>query len=97
MNISKAEVGLKHHETLNYSWFAQYIKSDPRVNHLTNPNLNILAELLIESIQTSSVTNITYDKFQTDNITQIEYKTQYMNYLVNDIIPPRPYLISNLK
>jgi hypothetical protein len=97
MNISKAEVGFKHHETLNYSWFAQYIKSDPRVNHLTNPNLNILAELLIESIQTSSVTNITYDKFQTDNITQIEYKTQYMNYLVNDIIPPRPYLLSNLK
>jgi hypothetical protein len=97
MNISKAEIGFKHDETMDYPWFSRYIKSDPRSNHLTNPNLNTLAELLVESIQTSSVTNITYDKFQTDNITQIEYKTQYMNYLANDLIPHRPWLLSNLK
>jgi hypothetical protein len=97
MNISKAEIGFKHHETMDYPWFTQFIKFDPRVNHLTNPNLNILAELLAESIETLSVTNITYDKFQSNNITQIEYKDQYMNYLKSNIISHRLDLLSNLK
>jgi hypothetical protein len=97
MNISKAELGFKHDEDLDYSWFARYIKLDPRVNHLTNPNLNILAELLAETIETSSITNITYDKFQSNNITQIENKEQYMNYCKNNIISYRSDLLRNLK
>jgi hypothetical protein len=84
-------------EHLNHNWWREFIKFDARANHLTNTNLSILANLLVESIQTLSIDNITYDKFQTKNIERITSKEQYLKYVSNGLLPHLKGIEDNLK
>jgi hypothetical protein len=97
MNINQSEVGIKHEENFDYKWWTEFTKIDPRSNHLTIPNLTILANLLVESIQNSSIDNITYDKFKTNVIEKITSKEQYLKYVANGLIPNRYDILNNLK
>jgi hypothetical protein len=96
-NISDAEIVTNDTEHFDQNWWREFTSIDSRANHLTNPNLSILANLLVESIQTSSTDNITYDKFQTKNIEKIKSKEQYLKYVSSDLIPYLKYIENNLK
>ena len=79
---------------LDYNELKKYVNEgikftilDPRSNHLTNPNLHILSNLLIESIQTLNIDNITLNKFETKNLGFITNKKEYLKYVSNNILP----------
>jgi hypothetical protein len=78
--ISKSEIiGDKK----DYWDWVKYTTVDFRVNHLSNPNLEILTNCLVESIETESVDNITYDRFKSNFLTIIQNKQQYLEYVSN--------------
>ncbi len=81
----------------NYNDWSKFTKADPRSNHLTIPNLNILANLLHTSIKILNADNITYDKFQSNNIKKITLKKQYLQYVNDGILPYRYDIENNLK
>jgi hypothetical protein len=62
---------------VSYFDFVEHTQVDVRANHLTVPNLTILADLLFESINTRSVDNFTYDKFKSNVIKKIHSKEEY--------------------
>jgi hypothetical protein len=95
--ISGAEIVSNDTEHFDQNWWREFTSIDSRANHLTNINLAILANLLVESIQTSSIDNITYDKFQTNNIERITSKEQYLKYVSSGLLPHIKYIESNLK
>jgi hypothetical protein len=78
-------------DTTEYDYFkwTKFTKVDSRVNHLTQINLTILANLLVESIKTLNIDNITYNKFQTNIIKTITSKEEYLKYVENNILPYR--------
>jgi hypothetical protein len=61
-----------------HSYWTSYTKFDPRTNHLTNPNLQILADVLAEAITNMDISNLTYDKFQQKIAKKITSKDQYL-------------------
>lgn len=61
----------------HYSEWTSVSIYDVRSNHLGNPNLRILADLLEQSIRTKSIANITYDKFKQNYLHKILSKQQY--------------------
>jgi hypothetical protein len=65
-----------------WDW-VKYTTVDFRINHLTIPNLEILSNCLVESIETGSVDNITYDKFKSNFLPIIQNKQQYLEYVSN--------------
>ena len=77
--------------------FVRFTGWDPRCNHLTLPNLYILANLLSEAIQTLNIDNITMDKFQTKNIKCIETKEEYLKCVSNNIVPYSKKIEDNFK
>jgi hypothetical protein len=96
MNISKNEAGMADYNFFDYAYFSKFTLEDPRVNHLTNANLHTLAFLLAEAIKNLSIDNLTYDKFQKNNIGQIKNKDEYLNYVENNIISYKSYILANL-
>jgi len=96
-DISHFETDQPYSKYFNYGDWTEIIKDDPRSNHLTIPNLTILANLLYASIKNLNADNITYDKFQINNIKKIISKKQYLEYVTNGILPYRPDLEKNLK
>jgi hypothetical protein len=64
-----------------YFKWTEHTTYDLRVNHLTIPNLNTLANLLEESITTLSVDNITYDKFKSRFLVPVRVKKEYLDYV----------------
>jgi hypothetical protein len=65
----------------NYADFVECTGYDPRINHLTIPNLEILTELVYETINTHSIEHFTIDKFKTNLIKKITNKEQYLEYV----------------
>lgn len=70
----------------HYEFWTEYTVVDSRQNHLSNPNLKILSDLLVEGIEKMDLTNITYDKFVSGHLNQIKNKKDYMNYVDLDYI-----------
>ena len=48
---------------ISYNYFVKKVIADPRYNHLTIPNISILADLIHKAILTKDTSIITYDKF----------------------------------
>jgi hypothetical protein len=97
MQVSKSEYEKDNQSNFNYKYYHEYTVMDPRANHLTNPNLNILADLLVESIQKLTIDNITYDKFHSNNIEKIISREQYIKYTSSGILTHRLDLENKLK
>lgn len=70
---------------------------DPRINHLCLPNLEILSDLIIESIRKRDVSDITYDKFKTNLIDAIKTKKDYINYVNDGVLAWREWWCNQLK
>ena len=61
--------------------FTKYTKWDLRINHLTNPNLEILASLIFDCINKHDMSGLGYDKFNKHFLTPIRTKKQYEEYV----------------
>jgi hypothetical protein len=64
----------------------KFTRGDVRANHLTNPNLAILADAIFNIINTNDKTYLNYDIFHKNNFKEIENKKQYDQMLTDDII-----------
>ena len=95
--LSSTEVIGSNSNHLDHNWWREFTKFDARANHLTNTNLSILANLLVESIQTLSIDNITYDKFKTNVINKITSRDQYLKYVSEGMLPYLKNIENNLK
>ena len=66
------------------------IYHDPRINHLCNPNLKVLVDLLEYSIQNLTVDNFDYKYFHKHIISKITNDIQYSEYVNLGYIQPWP-------
>jgi hypothetical protein len=80
----------------SYMDFVEFTQYDPRSNHLTIPNLKILAELVYETINTQSVKNFTIDKFKNNLIERITSKEQYLEYINQGYLDYSYHILRNL-
>jgi hypothetical protein len=96
-NVSRDETDQNSSSYFKYGDWTEFVKDDPRSNHLTVPNLNILANLLYTSIKNLNADKITYDKFKTNIINKITSKDQYLQYVNDGILTYRPVIENNLK
>jgi len=80
----------------NYTDFVEFTKHDPRANHLTIPNLKILAELVYETINTQSIEHFTMDKFKTNVIKKITSTEQYLDYVNQGYLDYSHHILMNL-
>lgn len=76
------------HGKASYSEWVKYTGNDLRVNHLSIPNLIILAKLVARSIVELDTTHITYDRFKKDIFKPIKDKAQYDEYVANGLLYP---------
>jgi hypothetical protein len=79
-----------------YMDFVEFTKYDPRANHLTIPNLEILAELVYETITTKSIEHFTMDKFKTNLIKKITSTEQYLEYVNQGYLDYSYHITRNL-
>jgi hypothetical protein len=84
-------------ENFSYKKFNKFTIVDPRSNHLTNPNLQMLSDLLVEAIQTLNIDNITPDKFKSKNLGFITNKEEYLKYVSANILPWLKGMENNLR
>jgi hypothetical protein len=73
-------------DNTDYQDWIRYTTIDFRVNHLTIPNLEILSNCLIESLESGSVDNITYDRFKSNFLSVIQNKEQYLKHVNNGLL-----------
>lgn len=71
-----------------HSEFVKHTGWDSRINHLTNPNLEIMAETIKQMILTRDVTVLSYERFQQKIIKQIKTKQQLDEYITAGILHP---------
>jgi hypothetical protein len=87
-------IGIDRPHYLNWTSHTIY---DVRSNHLGNPNLKILADLLEEAINTMRIDNITYDKFYQNYLHKITSKQQYKNDCNNGLYTFNKWLYDSIK
>jgi hypothetical protein len=74
----------------------KYLDLDPRTNHFSNPNLEVLADLAIESINSGDITNYTYDRFNQKILDPISSVDQYMDYVNRGLLYKHQFIIDAL-
>jgi len=70
----------------NWEDFLEY-NYDNRPNHLCIPNLNVLVDLLVYSIQNLTVDNFDYKYFHKQIISKITNNEQYLEYVTLGLLP----------
>jgi hypothetical protein len=73
-----------------YNEWISFTRFDARINHLSNPNLNTMAQLISESLTTGSTDNFTYDKFQQRIFSPIRSREDYYRYAEQGLIYNKP-------
>lgn len=73
-------------EPVSYPEWTKHTRWDLRVNHMSIPNLHIMAEQINQSINSGVLSNLTYDKFKTKIMSPISSKSQYLDYIKNNYI-----------
>jgi hypothetical protein len=74
----------------SYNDWISFTRFDARTNHLSNPNLNILAELVLESLVTGRTDHFTYDKFRQRIFSPIRSREDYYRYAEQGLIYNKP-------
>jgi len=77
MDISGQEIN-------NFSSYFHWIRNcltDPRVNHFSNHNLKIFADLIYQSINELDISVVTLDKFKKDIFPKVLTYEDYMHYI----------------
>jgi hypothetical protein len=79
------------HNRASYSEWVKYTGNDLRMNHLSVPNLLILAKLVAQSITDLDTNCLTYDRFEKDIFKPVKNKAQYLEYVAQGLLyPNRP-------
>jgi hypothetical protein len=79
-----------------YNDWISSTRYDARVNHLSINNLNKLAELVSESLDTREINNFTYDVFEKRVFSPIRNKAEYNLYVERRMIYDRPWISESL-
>lgn len=80
---------ISNDEVINFTSFndfRKYVTYDPRLNHLTIPNLNIMAESIKQIILTRDTSHLYYDKFKKNIINTIKTHEELNNYIESKIL-----------
>jgi hypothetical protein len=80
-NIARNEV--ISDSAYNYWDWSEFVINDPRVNHMTNQNLEILADAITNTLVTGDTYHMNSAVFKKQNIKKITNKSQYMEYVQN--------------
>lgn len=72
----------------SYNEWVKYTGNDLRMNHLSIPNLNMLARLVAQAIAHLDSTCLTYDRFKTDIFKPVKTKAQYADYVDQGLLYP---------
>jgi hypothetical protein len=83
-NISEAEL----YQSSYTEWTKWSGCSDLRVNHLSIPNLKILAQMMKDAIQNLDIGCLTYDQFKQNILTPITNEQQYQKYIECGLLYP---------
>lgn len=70
----------------DFNEWNQFTKYDVRVNHFSNTNLNKMADLVFESLQTCRADNFSYDKFDQKIFDVILSKQDHDRYVAQGLI-----------
>jgi hypothetical protein len=73
-----------------YNDWISFTRFDARTNHLSNPNLNILVELVLEALVTGRTDHFTYDKFLQRIFSPILSREEYYRYAEQGLIYNKP-------
>jgi hypothetical protein len=85
LKASEAEINDTH--SSKYEEWVRHTMYDPRINHLSVPNLEILAELCSQAIQTQDTSNFTQDKFLKNVFSgSIKNEAEYKQYCEKGIL-----------
>jgi hypothetical protein len=80
----------------SYNDFVEYTGSDPRINHLSIINLNILANLIAYAIDNKTVNHISYGAFEQQILRKIQTPEQYLSYIGKELLYNIPEPTKNL-
>jgi hypothetical protein len=69
-----------------YNDWISFTKYDARINHLSNPNLNTLVQLVFESLNTGRTDHFTYERFQQRMFSPILSQADYSRYAEQGLI-----------
>lgn len=81
---------------LTYSEFTEYTRYDPRVNHLTIPNMIILRDIVYDFI-VSGIRRGSENDFVKQNILKIKNIDQYYDYIDRNVIFKNNEMIKRIK
>lgn len=79
-----------------YNDWISSTRYDARVNHLSVGNLNKLAELVSESLDTRKVDNFNYGVFESGIFSPIKTKADYNRYVERNMIYHRAWVLDNI-
>jgi hypothetical protein len=82
--------------SIDYPKWIKHTGWDARINHLSLPNLHILANELANSITNFTTDNLTYDKFQTSIMKPITSTDQYLDYVSRGLVDRNQGIINQL-
>ena len=80
----------------NFIEVLEFTKGDPRSNHLTIPNLEILANSIFNVIKTNDKSYINYESFHKNNFGKIENKEQFNQMVAEGVIHYIPDMYNKL-
>lgn len=80
---------ISEHEIIgkrNYKEWTKVTTYDPRINHLSNPNLDILSDRVLEIIHDGDMQYFKYEYFQKNLFEIITTKEQYHSYIDHGLL-----------
>jgi hypothetical protein len=92
-DVSDKEHGCKG----GHAEFVEKTTYDPRINHLTIPNAEILADALVTTLKNKSTKSWGSVTFRTDLISKIKNHKDYLKAVGLGVIPKRQWIIDQLK
>jgi hypothetical protein len=95
--LNQISVNEYNHSVDTYNDFVLHTGWDPRINHLCNPNLNILADLVYTAVTTGKLEDFTYDSFNQMVFNQIRSVDDYSKYIDQGLLYHIPAIERTLK
>jgi hypothetical protein len=96
--ISNKEFEIEtYNQVQSYFNWTEFTIWDPRQNHFSIPNLQILSNLLFESLQNMDITNISADKFLKHHMKKITSKEEYMKVVTEGLVSYKDRIYQILK
>jgi hypothetical protein len=92
-DFSMTKVSNNEIDSGNFFDFVGNINSDPRINHLTNPNIDILVDVMEKVILQNDLSDLRYDRFLTNLLKPIKELSGYKKYTEEGILIEKDYIL----